>query len=265
VSDIIVVTRNRLTDIVPSSGTRAIINTPSPSQDADFPMRNILEPYPEKLWKCASPHPATHDVDLDAGQSTTYRVVGITRNRQHNGGVGITNVEVFTGTGSTYPPTFTSRGNISLTPTDNDKALDFGSSITCKQFRLRITASGRYSCRVWLGRAAEYLNLGGEGMEVEEGIVRVRAPEVATYSGGTTYGELAAGIGAIRRRFRFSHEMTATTSKAIWLASLGGTVLMLYSDGVWRECFHVDPAFATQRAVGSTALETHTVVLESRA
>jgi hypothetical protein len=40
---------------------------------------------------------------------------------------------------------------------------------------------------------------------------------------------------------------------------------MLYSDGVWRECFHVDPAFATQRAVGSTALETHTVVLESRA
>lgn len=263
-NDIVVVGRNRLTDVVPASGVRATIASPTPNQDPDFPLSNILEPQPEKFWKCGTPFPATFDVDLFVGGPTTVRAFGVTRNRQHGGGVGITSVEVFTSTSATYPPsTWTSRGTITLTPADNDKGL-LASLANVRQVRFAVAASGRYSCRFWIGVQADYLELGSEGAEVTEGVVRARTAVRRTYVGSDLYGELATSLAVRRRRFRFSHAFAASTAKAGWLSSMGGSLFMLYRDGVWYECMHVDSSFVTERAPGATALDTHGVHLVSR-
>jgi len=260
VSDIIVSGRNWLTSIPPVSGVRPVINS-TPNEDADFPLANILHPSREKFWKCASTPPSSVNVDLDLGTSTTFRTFGVMRNRVHSGS-GITSVEVFTATGTTYPPgAWTSRGTITLTGADNDKALDI-SAVTIRQVRFAVAASGRFSCRFWVGRSAtsDYVAMGSEGAAVTEGIVRPRAAAKSTYLGELTYLEMS---NAVRRRFGFSHEMVATTAKSVWQGSLNKTLLMQYSDGVWYECVHAQPAFSTTRMPGSTALDTHGVVLET--
>ena len=258
-SDIVVSGRNWLTQIPPISGVRPTINS-TPDEDPDFPLANILHPSREKFWKVSSAAPSSVNVDLDLGGNTAVRLFGVLRNRVHTGS-GITSVEVFTGTGSTYPPTWTSRGTMSFSGTDNNKALDI-SSVIVRQVRFAIAASGRFSCRFWVGRSvsSEYVAIGNEGASVTESIIRARTQARATYLGDLTYLEMAT---AVRRRFGFTHEMVATTAKSVWQGALNKTLLMQYSDGIWYECVHTAPAFTTARMPGSTALDTHGVVLET--
>lgn len=268
-SNLKVAVRNRITATI-EGATRYLLKNggagPALNQDADFPMANLLHPSRYTYWKCAHPSPGTYNVDYDCITSTTHRVAGVTRHRAHRGGSGITNVEIFTGTGSTYPPTWVSRGSFAMTPADSDKFLDFGST-TSRWLRFAITDGSQYSCKLWISRNSEVTDFGHEGGIVTEELRRIRSPERETYLGNRMFGELGFGAGAKQRRFRVGLPAASTAINSILQLSQGapgtGTLLYFHHDGTQQECIHVGRDLIAEKLLSATTLADTDVYLES--
>jgi len=249
-SNVVVCMRNRLVEEV----TPPIVKS-TPSADPSFPLANVLHRSREKFWKCGPTAPGTATVDLDLRVGVPYRVVGITRNRKHGSGTGITNVAIYTSTSATYPPgAWTSRGSFAVTPTVDTVALDMG-SVTVRQLRYTITDSGPYSCRLWAARTADYVALSSEGAAVAEQRWRERkgSSNLLGHEGYNDYGQ--------RRIVRLTHAMASAAQRTTWRNSVGEAMLVLLPDGGWCECRHGSTP-EVERAISSSALYNHRLVLE---
>jgi hypothetical protein len=211
------------------------------NEDADFPIANLQHPSRYSFWKCAYPSPGTLNVDYDCITQSTYRCVGLSMHRAYHGGTGITSIAVSTGTGATYPPTWTSRGSISVGPTVNDAFLDFG-SVTVRHVRFAITDGGQYSCKLWVLRVLGFTDLGVDGsVGMAEELDRVRYPETESYLGNKLFYELGVGLGAKQRKFRVP--LAALTAAQV--AALKGTqtvpsFVYAHYDGTLQEVVYVE-------------------------
>jgi len=180
--------------------------SPAVDEDANWPMKNLVIKPRDTFWRSSASPASPLDVDFALNLSnTSTRWAGVAKHRGYGAG-GITQIEVFT-SGSTYPPgappAFTSRGTMSMTTADNDKLFDFGTSVTVRSVRFRITNSGQFSCKLHLYKLADiilYPHAGSAGDR--ESLRRIRFPERETLLGNRIFTELGTGVSAKQRQFR---------------------------------------------------------------
>ena len=220
--------------------------SPALDEDANWPMKNLVIKPRDTFWRSSASPVSPLNVDFDLGVTNlSTRWAGVAKHRGYGSG-GITQIEVFTSS-SSYPPgsppSFTSRGTISMTTADNDKLFDFGASVSVRSLRVRITNTGQFSCKLHLYKLADIVLYphGGSAGDLES-LRRIRFPEKETLLGNRIFTELGSGVSARQRQFRvpvFSNLQLADLQEA-----QEGAFFYRHHDGNFYEVVYAEPDLA---------------------
>ena len=194
----------------------------TPSEDALFPASNVKLRSRYRFWRTAASPPNPVDIDFNCNSSlTNIDAVGLANIRAYRGTAGITSVEVFYGTGGTYPPTWVQTlAPQAIAATDNDVMFDI-TPPNCRFIRFRLANAGQFSCKPWIVIAADVIAL-QEGFELRETVRRIRAPESRTLLGGVVFNDLGVGKAQTLTEWRF-RDTASTTQKAAALFAQDGS------------------------------------------
>lgn len=244
---------NALYDITPILKNGAG-GAPAVSEDADRPMVNLKISSRYRFWRTPNSPTSPMNVDFDMVASNTIKTVGMAMHRAYRGAAGVTSVTVYSGTGSSYPPaSWTARGTFAVNYlTDNDVFMDIATT-TARFWRFTITASGQYSCKLWLARSADVISLTQGGAGAIENPRRVREREKETFLGGRIFNDLGIGVAERIRELRIPMPVMTQAQLNAIRTSQRGNLIYQHVDGKYYEVRHLETDQISARLEGVTA------------
>jgi hypothetical protein len=262
-------TQSGLVEFSPTicNGNGAYAGAPALVEHADFPMSNLLLKPRYKPWRRGGAGTSgSLELHIDLGLARSQRGFAICMHRQYVPGAGgITNVDYYVGPGSSYPPVWTLKASMAMTPEDNDKLVDLGAFITNRWMRFVFTYTGDFSCKLWsLLTSGSSIDMGLEyGGGTTTSIERALS-ERATILGVPLLYDVGVGPNTTRRRWVLKGLWTSTTFAVLrnTLRERQSSFLLRDVDGKYFEANVVGNDFEWHRLITGLSGGLHEASLE---
>lgn len=248
---------NRITGmegIVPPTIKNGSGGAPAVEEDPRFPMANSRIASRFRFWRTSASPPSQVRLDFDFTGSLSTVSAGVTRIARYRGGSGFGELKVYSGPSGSYPPTWTLRATIAVSPTsDPDLFADY-SSASGRYWRFEFNSVvGQFSCKPWLVSSTDRVTLTQGGAGAAEVVRRVREKERESFLGGKIFNDLGIGIGEKLREFRIPFPLLTTAQLAAIRTSQRGNCVFQHHDGSYCEVRHLEPDVPWTQYPGSTA------------
>ena len=221
------------------------------NEDPDMLEANLLIPSRLRFWRpsSATAFPATVNVDLQFVGSFGVAAAGVAALRAYRGGAGATQIQVYSGTGTTYP-TITWTLQATIIPAAGDSNVFADISVSAKFWRFAITGSSQWGMKLWLVKTSDVVTLTQGAAGAVDRVRQLRGQERELLLGARTFNK---GTQTPVREFTITLPAITAAQRDALITSQRGNVIYQHTDGRYYEVRHLADV-AWRQLGGSTVL-----------